>query len=337
LEQSGYKPTLLEDADYVVVNTCAIKQPTENKVIHFLKKVAKTDKNIVVAGCLTKTNIRRIEKEVPTFSAAIDPQSIDKIGEVINRIERGETKIIKVAEKSPNKLKIPKTSGQSTLGIIQISEGCNMICGYCCARLARGKLQCFPSEDIVNEAKRLVKVGCKELRITSQDNGSYTYKGKRLPHLLKKVCAIKGDFTIRVGMMNPTYVKDEKLLGELIDAYKDEKVQKFLHLPVQSGSNKILRLMKRGYTVEDFVKIVERFRKEIPNLFLSTDVIVGFPEESDADFKATIELMKKIKPNKVNISKFGARPGTEATKMKQLPVEIINERSKRLYGALEGT
>jgi len=175
-----------------------------------------------------------------------------------------------------------------------------------------------------------VKDGCTDIWLTSQDNGCYGLDiGSSLPELLNTVSKIQGKFTVRVGMMNPTHTK--QIVDELIEAYRNEKIRKFLHLPVQSGSNRVLKAMKRGYVVEDFVEIVEKFRQAFPNLTLSTDIIVGFPSETGEDFQATMELMKKIQPQKVNISKFGSRPKTEAAKMKQLPIEKINERSRKLH------
>jgi MiaB-like tRNA modifying enzyme len=335
LENTGLVPVSLREAAYVIVNSCAVKSPTENKVIDFLKKASKMDKKVIITGCLPKTNLRRIEREVPDFSAAIDPQSVDKIAEVLGRIERGETGIVKVTEKSPNKLKLPRQNERAGMGIIQISEGCDMVCSYCCARIARGKLQCFPVDDIINEAKRLIEAGCKDLQVTSQDSVSYSYNGIRLPQLIERICKVPGDFKIRVGMMNPTYVREPNLLAALIAAYKNPKVSRFLHLPVQSGSDKILKAMKRGYTVSDFEKIVAAFRAEIPDIYISTDVIVGFPGETDEDFQKTIALIEKIKPGKVNLSKFGARPNTEAARMEQLPAKKVNERSRRLHGLLK--
>jgi MiaB/RimO family radical SAM methylthiotransferase len=175
-----------------------------------------------------------------------------------------------------------------------------------------------------------VKDGCTEIWLTSQDNGCYGLDiGSSLPEILRKVCAVKGDFTIRVGMMNPTHIKN--MADKLVDAYENEKMQKFLHLPVQSGSDKILKSMRRGYNVEDFLGIVGKFRKAFPTLTLSTDIIVGFPTETEDDFQLTVDLLKRTRPQKVNISKFGVRPETGASKMEQLPVEVVNKRSRSLY------
>jgi MiaB-like tRNA modifying enzyme len=277
---------------------------------------------------MPKIEQRLIEKLNPQASL-VGPDSIEKIVDV-TRVTLEGRKIIFTEDLKKPKLCLPRERKNPSIGIIEISNGCLSNCSYCCVKFARGKLFSYPVEKIVEEARQAVKNGCKELWITSQDNSCY---GKdidsSLPELLKEICKIEGEFSVRVGMMNPLYAKN--ILDELIEVSKDEKIIKFLHLPVQSGSDKILKLMNRGYVVKDFVEIVEKFRKEIPDLFLSTDVIVGFPGETEEDFQKTVELMRKIKPSKINISKFGARPMTEAAKMKQLDNKTINERSKLLH------
>ncbi|HIE14939.1 TPA: radical SAM protein, partial [Candidatus Bathyarchaeota archaeon] len=148
-----------------------------------------------------------------------------------------------------------------------------------------------------------------------------------------EICKIKGNFFVRVGMMNPQWVK--LILDDLIEVYKNEKIFKFLHLPLESGSDDILKLMNRGYKVEDFLEIVERFREEIPSLTLSTDIIVGFPSESNRDFEATVKIIKEVKPDVVNLSKFGPKPGTKAAKLKQLDPQIIKKRSRELHDLIK--
>ena len=170
--------------------------------------------------------------------------------------------------------------------------------------------------------------GCKEILLTSQDNGAYVHGKVKQPELLESIVAIDGEFFIRNGMTNPMYLKP--FLNQLIEVYKSPKMYKFLHIPVQSGSNKVLQKMKRGYKIELFEKIVEEFRKEIPEITISTDIIVGFPEETEEDFQETVNLVKKMKFDVLNISKFGSRPGTEAEKMEQVDKKEVNKRSATL-------
>jgi len=332
LQETGFE--IVDDSgksDLNIIFTCIVKTPTEQRMVQRIQQLTKTGKPLIVAGCMPKTSQRAIEKINPNASL-LGPDSIEHIVDAVRAALEGK-KVIFVGDERKTKPGLPRVRKKESIGIVPISIGCLSDCSYCAVKFARGKLKSYPIEKIVQDVEALVKDGCKEIWLTSQDNGCYGLDiGTSLAELLEEVCKIKDDFKIRVGMMNPMHIK--KFLDELVDAYKNEKIMKFLHLPMQSGSDRILQTMKRGYTVVKFEKIVERLKKEIPNLFLSTDVIVGFPGESDEDFQATVALMKKIKPGKVNVSKFGARAGTKAAKMKQIPTKTINERSKNLHGVI---
>ncbi len=328
LEDAGYSLTNLKEADYVLINTCGVKQPTEDRVISTLKQISSLNKKLIVAGCLPRINFERIRKTIPNFSAMLDPRSIHLIVEVIRRINEGQDKLLIFSDEPSIKPSLPKHPLNPVTGIIQIAEGCSMACTYCCTRFARGSTYCYPDYEIVNEAHLLIEKGCKEIWITSQDNSVYNFKGTRLPNLLKKVCKIEREFFVRVGMMNPFLTR--MILKDLIESYLDEKIYKFLHLPLQSASMRILELMRRGYSPKHVIEIINSFLASFPSLTISTDVIVGFPTENDGDFEDTISFIQKIKPDIVNISKFGARPKTEASRFKQLPHDIVNKRCKEL-------
>lgn len=203
-------------------------------------------------------------------------------------------------------------------------------CSYCITSLARGKLKSYPMEEIVKDVCSAIKQGCKEIQLTAQDTGSYGLDtGHNLGELLSNICKINGDYRIRVGMMNPYTVM--KNIDSIIRSYDDLKIYKFLHLPVQSGDNDILKKMNRKYTTDDFLKIVGKFRKRYPDITISTDVIVGFPTETDEQFRNTIDLLKNVNPDVVNITRFSARPNTKAKFLKgRIRTEIAKERSKIL-------
>jgi threonylcarbamoyladenosine tRNA methylthiotransferase CDKAL1 len=333
---------ILKDAGFEIVNspnesdiniifTCIVKTPTEQRMVKKIQELTGLRKPLVVAGCMTKTSQRLIEKMSPKASL-LGPDSINHIMQVIDVALHGKKAIFVKDER------IPKTGRRvrkkSTVGIVPISTGCLSNCAYCSVKFARGRLKSYSIKKIVEEVLSLVNDGCREIWITSQDNGCYGVDiGTDLTELLNQVCAVEGDFRIRVGMMNPTYLKGS-MLDDLVEIYKNKKIMKFLHIPVQSGSDKVLKDMKRGYTVSEFESIVERFRKDIPGLVLSTDIIVGFPGETERDFNKTVELLEKIKPEKVNVSKFGPRPGTDAANMEQLPVKILNERSRKIHNLI---
>jgi MiaB-like tRNA modifying enzyme len=323
LKEAGFKVSNPEESDLNIIFTCVVKQPTFDKMIHRLKQLTKMRKPLIVAGCMSKTDFKVIEKINPNASL-LSPDDVEKIVDVAFSALKGKKSVALEELKKP-KLGFPRCRKNPLIGVIQIARGCTSNCSYCYEPY-RSKLFSYPIEGIVEEAKKAVSEGCKEIWLTSLDSGCYGFDfGSNLAKLLEEVCKIDGKFFIRVGMMNPLHVK--KILDELIKAYKDEKIFKFLHLPLQSGSNRILEMMNRGYTAEDFLKIIKRFREEIPRITFSTDIIVGFPSETEEDFEETLKLIEKVKPGVVNISKFGARPGTKAVKMKQLDAETINERS----------
>ena len=228
-----------------------------------------------------------------------------------------------------NKTVFPKKYSD-IIAPISISEGCMFNCSYCITTLARGNLRSFPISEIKKDVCFAVKNGCKEIQITSQDTSSYGIdRKKNLGKLLDEITKVEGDYKIRVGMMNPYTCK--KNLEQIINGFKDSEIYKFVHLPVQSGDNEILEKMNRKYKVSDFIKIVETFRKNYPDITIATDIIVGFPTETEEQFKKTVDLLKKVKPDITNITRFSARPKTLAKKMKgRIKTETVKDRSKRL-------
>ncbi len=214
-------------------------------------------------------------------------------------------------------------------GICSISTGCVGNCTYCIVKQARGELVSRPLPEIVNEIASLLHQGAKEIQLTSQDTAAYGLDiGVRLPELLNAISRFDGDHMIRIGMMNPFTLLD--ILDDVIGTFGDPHIFKFLHLPVQSGSNSILAHMNRNYTVEDFENIVTKFRARYPGITISTDFITGYPAETDKDCQDTLRLLHKIKPQKVNITRYSSRPATKAAKEYDMPDWIKKERSRAL-------
>ncbi|AEH24516.1 tRNA (N(6)-L-threonylcarbamoyladenosine(37)-C(2))-methylthiotransferase [Pyrococcus yayanosii] len=319
----------IEEAEYVVVNTCAVKDPTEVKMARRIRELLDAGKKVIVTGCLPHVNPSVIDERA---SAVLGVKSIDRIAYAIETAERGE-KIISVPDwrkRNLDKLTLPRLPTSGISFVVPIAEGCLNACTYCATRLARGVLKSYRPELIVNWVKWAIERGYREIWLSAEDTGCYGFDiGTNLAELLDEITAIDGEFRIRVGMMNPNHVI--KFLDELIEAYQDEKIYKFLHLPVQSGDNEILRRMGRTYTVEEFEEIVAEFRRAFPDLNLHTDVIVGFPGEDEEAFQRTVALIERIRPDKVNVSRYSPRPGTVAAKWKQLPGWIIKERSRLLH------
>lgn len=314
------------DADILLYNTCAVKGPTENRMMHLLGKIPR-DKRLIVSGCLPLINLERLKAEVD-FDGVVGPAPGASIVEVVRRVAQGE-RVFALARKSNPSLCLPKVATNSVVGIIPINYGCLGTCSYCCVLFARGRLRSHMIKRIVERAKYDLASGAKEIWLTSQDTACY---GKdittNLPDLMKQICEIEEEFFVRVGMMTPNQALE--ILEDLIKAFKDEKIFKFLHLPVQSGDEKILKRMNRSYTVADFKRIIHAFRKEIPEITIATDVICGFPGERREAFKRTMNLIKDIKPDIINISKFFPRPQTPASKMKLLPPQEVKDRSRKM-------
>lgn len=328
LKKSGFEiVNKEEESDLNILITCNVKLPTEKRMINEIKKFSKTKKPLIVAGCMPSTQRELIERINPNASL-VGPNSIQKIVEAVEKTKKGEKVVFLENLKEP-KVCLPRIQKNQVIHITQISTGCNYACSYCIVRFNKGSLFSFPFDLIVRDIEDGIKEGKKEIWITSQDNSSYSFNGKNLANLLEKICEIDGKFFVRVGMMNPASLKN--ILEEIIEAYKNEKVFKFLHIPLQSGSDKVLESMNRKYSVEEFLRIVKTFRKEIPEITLSTDIIVGFPSEEEKDFEQTLKILKKVKFDIVNISKFGQRPLTPANKMKELDERTVKERSRKIH------
>mgnify|MGYP001041900107 CR=1 FL=1 len=329
LSNAGYEIVeKAEKADAVIYNTCAVKTPTENRMMNILGTVPR-NKKLIVTGCLPLINFERLKTEI-RFDALIGPSPGDRIVEVVRRVDLGENVVILDSESKPS-LELPKVCVNKAISIVPISYGCLGACSYCCVRFARGRLRSYKIHEIVERVRRDLNSGVKEIWLTSQDTACYGKDiGTNLVCLLEEVCKIDGEFFVRVGMMNPNHTLG--MLADLIHVFrKNDKIFKFIHLPVQSGDNEILQLMNRFYSVEDFEKIVCHFRREIPEITLATDVICGFPGEGDEAFNRTLKLIEEVKPDVVNISKFFPRPGTTAEKMKsRVPPQEVKKRSRRM-------
>lgn len=318
-----------QDADIFVINTCGVKKTTEDRILSRLRRLHRLGKPVVVAGCLPRIDAHAIEDALPGYLAMLDPLSIDRIAVALQGLECGVRTRRFFSNEKKVKTEMPTYRRDSVFAIVPISEGCLGACTFCCTRFARGRLFSYPVQSIVDHVKKLVADGVVDIWLTAQDVGAYGLDRDRdLVDLLEAICAINGNFCLRVGMMNPHHVL--RILDRLVGAYRDRKVFKFLHLPVQSGNDEVLQRMNRPYTVGDFEKIVDTFREGIPALTLSTDVICGFPTEDAGAFEDTCHLISKVAPDVVNITKFSPRPRTIAAAMKQLPSQTVKARSRRM-------
>ena len=314
------------ESDLNLVVTCSVKDATANKMIYRIKKLK--SKPLVVAGCLPKAEKSTVEK-FSNNASMLGPNSLGKTLTVINSSLKGK-KAVALDDTDLNKVGLPKVRLNPTVGIVEIATGCMSECTFCQTKLAKGDLVSFRIGDIVRQVNTEINEGCKEVWLSSTDNGCYGLDlGTDLPSLIDAVSQIPKNFRVRVGMMNPMYMP--KIRDGLLDSFENNKVYKFLHIPVQSGSDKVLIDMKRGHTARTFRDTVKRFRSKFPSFSISTDIIVGFPSENKKDFEETVQLLEETRPDIVNLSKYSKRPGTEAATWKQIDVMEVRNRSKKIF------
>ena len=312
-----------EDADLIILNSCTVKGPTENSLFKEIKKWK--NKRLVIAGCIPQTDKEKLKEY-----SLIGTKNLNQIVEVVQETLNGNLTQRLTFKGNPG-LTLPRIRKNKNVGVIPISRGCLGSCTFCKTKAARGNLQSYPPNDILNLANEYLNEGANELWLTSQDCGCYGFDiNTNLAELLEQLTKIPGDFKIRIGMANPDHIL--KILTKLIQAYKNKKVFRFLHLPIQSGNDLILTIMKRNYSVKEFKIVISAFRKEIPDITISTDIICGFPGETEEQFQDSLDLINWLKPLVLNISRFWPREKPPAAKMKnQLTSRLVKERSRKLH------
>ena len=319
----GHSPSeTADDADIVVLNTCTVVDITEKKMIERISQLKGMNKEIIVTGCMAKVQTPRITVRLPD-SLIIPPGSYDSFSEKI-KDKYGTCVPPAAANAAGTNMDAGCTS------IIPIAQGCLGDCTYCITRFARGRLSSYSEDKIMEKFRDALKRGCKEILITAQDTACYGFDaGTTLPELIKKMLAVGGEYRIRIGMMNPESL--ERILEDLMRVMRDEHVYRFIHVPVQSGSDDILKRMGRRYTASQFITMIEKMRSFHNDITISTDLITGFPGESDEDHEKSMSLVRNVSPDVVNVTRFSGRPCTEAALMKdQILGRISKERSREL-------
>jgi len=316
----GHLNSAIEEADAVIVNTCAVTEKTERKMLKRLRLLQ--GDRLIIAGCLPAA-----------VAGSVEQISCRKKLGVLNRSAAKEIAgsfSDDFSRKASLKRCIPAASIPDNLcGIINIAEGCQGKCSYCIVRRARGDLVSRDPEEIVELARSMIESGTVELQLAAQDTAAWGLDiGSSLPELLARVIKIPGRFMVRVGMMNPNTA--QPILNEMAEAFRSPKVYKFVHMPVQSGSDEILEKMRRGYTADDYMEIIRLLRAKLPEISFATDVIAGFPGETEEDFAKTLKLMELTRPDKINITRYSKRPQTLASELYDMPDRIKKERSRKL-------
>ena len=318
LRDGGHRPAdSPAEADVAILNTCTVVEKTERNMLDRAQELdEQTPADLVITGCMALAQGEEFEQ------AGVNAEILhwDRVPE---HVRNGECP-------TPSADTDPIVDG--VVGILPIARGCMSDCSYCITKRATGKIDSPPVEENVRKARALVHAGATELRITGQDTGVYGWDdGERTLHvLLERICEeIDGDFRVRVGMANPKGIHG--IREELAEVFAEqEKLYNFLHIPVQSGSNEVLADMRRQHTVSEYVEVVETFDEYLDEWTLSTDFIVGFPTETERDYERSLALLRETRPEKINVTRFSKRPGTDAAEMKGLGGQTKKDRSSKL-------
>ena len=327
----NYKKTEnLKEADCYILNTCHIREKATDKVYHDVGRIKKEFRNekkpiVIITGCVAQAEGEILLKREKYIDAVIGPQSYHQINDVILNLEKNLNKInsteFDVIEKFDT-LNYVKNSDTNVSSFLTIQEGCDKFCKFCVVPYTRGVEYSRSIKDLVNEARQLVANGSREITLLGQNVNAYNFEKKKLSDLIFKLSEIDNLKRIRYTTSHPNDFTED-----LIQAHKNcEKLMPLIHLPVQSGSNKILQNMNRKHTVEEYLKIIERLQEVKPNIRLSSDFIIGYPGETQSDFDQTLKLMKKVKFINTYSFIFSARPGTPAFNLQKIEEKSAKER-----------
>ena len=300
-------------ADVAILNTCTVVEKTERNMLRRAEELESETADLIVTGCMALAQGEQFD--------GLDVQVLHW-EDVPEAVTNGEC---------PTTTPDAEPVLDGVVGILPIARGCMSNCSYCITKFATGRVDSPPVEENVRKAEALVHAGAKELRVTGQDTGVYGWDTgeRKLPELLDRICDIDGDFRVRLGMANPGGVHG--IHEELADVFaENEKLYNFIHAPVQSGSDEVLEEMRRQHRVGKFREVVAAFDDRLEHWTLSTDFVVGFPTETEADHRRSMELLAEVRPEKINITRFSKRPGTDAAEMKGLGGTIKKERSSAM-------
>ena len=317
------------EADIIFINTCSVRNHAEQRALGYISTLKKwrEKKGLVlgVIGCMAKRLADEIITRYPFVDLVLGPDSYQKIPEYIKLVTENKTKIIDTEVGSELYTNVEKTSHRVS-DFVSITRGCDNYCSYCIVPFVRGRMRSRPADDIIREVNCLVGSGVKDITLLGQNVNEYNYNSINFSGLLRIVAQKTNVFRLRFLTSHPKDFSEE-----IINVIKENKnICEWFHLPLQSGNNRILQLMNRKYTKEDYLGIIERIRKNIPEAFITTDIIVGFPTESEKEFNETIELVKQIEFDDAYMYRYSVRPGTRASEYPSLPEEVIKQRLKIL-------
>ncbi|KAI9084694.1 hypothetical protein K1719_033338 [Acacia pycnantha] len=323
-----------EEADLWLINTCTVKSPSQSAMDTIIAKGKSSNKPLVVAGCVPQGS--RGLKELEGISI-VGVQQIDRVVEVVEETLKGH-EVRLLTRKTLPALDLPKVRKNKFVEILPINVGCLGACTYCKTKHARGHLGSYSIDGLVGRVRSVVADGVREIWLSSEDTGAYGRDiGVNLPALLNaliKELPPDASTMLRIGMTNPPFILEH--LKDIAEILRHPCVYSFLHVPVQSGSDTILTAMNREYTVSEFRTVVDTLTELVPGMQIATDIICGFPGETDEDFAQTVSLIEEYKFPQVHISQFYPRPGTPAARMKKVPSNVVKKRSRELTNVFEG-
>lgn len=334
----GYVPTeIAEEADLILLNTCHIREKAGEKLYSDLGrmrglKVAKPDLKIGVAGCVAQAEGQEIMRRAPLVDLVVGPQAYHRLPE----LAKAGRQVVDTDFPPEDKFDLlPERQGKrGPTAFLTVQEGCDKFCAFCVVPYTRGAEVSRPVDRVLDEARSLVAKGVREITLLGQNvnayHGQQAGRDMGLGHLIEALAAIEGLDRIRYTTSHPNDMADD-----LIAAHRDQpKLMPYLHLPVQSGSDRILKAMNRKHTAESYLRLIERIRAARPDILLSSDFIVGFPGETDADFEATLDLIRAVGFGAAFSFKYSPRPGTPAAEKPEIPTDIADARLQTLQSLL---
>jgi tRNA-2-methylthio-N6-dimethylallyladenosine synthase len=325
-------------ADIVLVNTCSVREKAQEKVFSLLghwRLLKEENPNLIigVGGCVASQEGAEILKRAPFVDIVFGPQTLHRLPDLVREVRSGKPRVVDVSFPAIEKFdKIPQPKSTQCTAFLSVMEGCSKACSYCIVPLTRGKEISRPLADVLAEARRLASLGAREITLLGQNVNAYRGAveggGKKadLAALIREVAKIDGIERIRFTTSHPAQFTDS-----LVEAYATvDKLASFLHLPVQSGSDRILKLMKRGYTAAKYLAKVEKLKRVRPGISIATDFIVGYPGETEEDFEQTLDLIRAVGFDQSFSFIYSPRPGTPAADLPDLPYEVKQQRLERL-------
>lgn len=336
LQNMGYNVTEdITEADAVFLNTCTVREGAATQIYGKLGELmaVKEERGTIIGitGCFAQEQGEELAKKFPVIDIVMGNQNIGKIPSAIEKIESGDFKhVIYTGDEDELPPRLDAEFDSKKTASIPITYGCNNFCTYCIVPYVRGRERSVPMSQIIDEVKVFVEKGYKEIMLLGQNVNSYGNdldSGENFAQLLEEICKVEGDFIVRFVSPHPKDFGDD-----VIDVIaKNEKIARCLHLPLQSGSSRILKLMNRKYTKEQYIELAEKIKSRIPGVALTADIIVGFPHETEEDFLDTLDVVDRIGFETSFMFMYSPRKGTAAAKMDgQLDQEVKKERLQRL-------